>query len=83
MIHVAVLQLTEPSPDGDVELIFASLDGESYLPINRRPEPDDEESIAALFEGDGSFRPMRWARRALHPAWLPGTADGVEHFTVG
>jgi hypothetical protein len=48
------------------EFYFASLDGKSYLPVNRFvPEPTAEhaEQLAALFEGDGNFKPMTFARR--------------------
>lgn len=85
MIHVAVLHLAEPSPEGETEQVFASLDGKSYLPISCYPPPGSEDRLAALFEGDGNWRPMTWARRALEPSWWPESAKvtEVEHSTVG
>ncbi len=45
---------------------WVSLDGEDWLPINRPPDPrDTEEMVATLFNGDGNFRPLRFARRWL------------------
>lgn len=89
MIHVAVLHLAEPSPEGKDEQVFASLDGESYIPINRVPETGDEEAIAALFEPevreDGTrFIQMKWARRCfnLGPAWFGDWVKSVDQYEV-
>lgn len=84
MIHVAVMHLTEPSPEGETEQVFASLDGESYLPISRKPKAGDEDAIAQLFEGDGNLKPMSWARNAMRAAWWPESAavESFDHYTV-
>jgi hypothetical protein len=87
MIHVAVLHFHKPEPEtGEDRMIFASLDGEDYLPVNREPVAGDEEAIAQLFEGDGNFRPMHWNKRAMHPVWWPGKpgegVQRVEKYTV-
>jgi hypothetical protein len=42
---------------------FASLDGEDWLPVSRPARPGDEEALRQLFDGDGNFRPMKFARR--------------------
>lgn len=84
MIHVAIMTLSEPSPEGETEQVFVSLDGDDYLPINRRPEAKDEERIAALFEGDGNFRPITFARNAMRVRWWPEHAhvDSIEHYVI-
>jgi hypothetical protein len=85
MIHVAVHSLAEPSPEGETEQVFASVDGgKTYLPITRYPEPDDESRIAELFEGDGNFKPMVWDRRAMDAWWWgEDKVTKVDHTVVG
>jgi hypothetical protein len=50
--------------DGET-LIFSSLDGEDWLPVNRPGKKGDVESLARLFEGDGNMKPMRFRRSYL------------------
>lgn len=60
MIHYAMTEI-----DAE-EFHWVSLDGETWLPVNRPPAPNDTEaSIHRLFEGDGNFKPMVFARRYL------------------
>lgn len=49
----------------DESFHFASLDGEDWLPISRAvaDTPEERERLARLFDGDGNFKPMRFARR--------------------
>ena len=85
MIHVAVMHLSEPAPDGRTEVVFASVDGEDYLPINQRPEPGSQEAIAALFEPDErGARHIKWARNAMRASWWPASAgvESFDHYTV-
>lgn len=56
--------------DGLGLLHWVSLDGDSWVPVNRGPEPDEppsevEAKIAELFYGDGNFMPMTFATRYL------------------
>lgn len=45
---------------------WVSLDGEDWLPVSRGPSDDDrEEDVQRLFDGDGNFMPLRFARRWL------------------
>ena len=43
---------------------WVSLDGEDWLPVNRAPigVPGEAAEIAALFNGDGNFKPIRFSR---------------------
>jgi hypothetical protein len=60
VIHNATLEL-----DGE-RFTFSSLDGERWLPVNRRGwAPGDAETLAALFEGDGNLRPMAFSTAYL------------------
>jgi hypothetical protein len=62
MIHHTTTTLDEETFD------WVSLDGEHWLPVNREPGiDDDEEGVRVLFEGDGNFKPMVFAR-----SWLIG-----------
>ena len=47
-----------------MEFHFASLDGDHFLPVNRlsNGSEEDEKALAALFEGDGNFKPMTFGR---------------------
>ena len=45
---------------------WVSLDGETWLPVNRPPGPDDTpDTVRALFDGDGTMRPMTFATAYL------------------
>lgn len=44
---------------------WASLDGETWLPVNQPPRPEDDETVARLFEGDGNMKPIVFTRRWL------------------
>ena len=63
MIHHATTLL-----EGEIQN-WVSLDGEDWLPVNRGPSEGNEEKeeadVAALFNGDGNFMPLRFARRFL------------------
>lgn len=83
MIHVAVLTLAEPSPDGDTELIFVSLDGELFIPVTREPVAGDEEAITRLFEpNERGFVSMKWARRATEAWWWGEQVTDAHHYTI-
>ncbi len=49
---------------------FASLDGESFLPVNRRPSPEDYADIRRLFEEETGQKisPMRWGKPIVERA---------------
>jgi hypothetical protein len=55
-VHAAVTRL-----EGE-ECWWASLDGETWLPVNQPPLPTHEKDLAAAFEGDGNFKPMVFTR---------------------
>jgi hypothetical protein len=44
---------------------WASLDGETWLPVNQPALPEHEQEIAQLFESDGNMKPLVFARRFL------------------
>jgi hypothetical protein len=58
-VHNATFEM-----DGET-YIFSSLDGENWLPVNRKGTEADAEALATLFEGDGNMRPMRFTRMFL------------------
>lgn len=69
-VHNATLEL-----DGE-RFVFSSLDGEHWLPVSRPGTPDDAATLASLFEGDGNFRPMTFARRFLANQGATFEGDG-------
>jgi len=83
MIYTATITPGEALPDGTLDpLYWASLDGDTYLPVSRPAQPGDEETIAQLFEGDGNFKPLVWGERGIHFAALQVKGD-VEFSEVG
>jgi len=56
-----VIYHTTTTLDGET-FDWVSLDGDSWLPVNRPPSDGEEEMIQRLFDGDGNFRPLRFTR---------------------
>lgn len=70
MIHIVTITPTVPVESGEEgPFFFASLDGEHYIGVSRRPEAGEEEAISAMLEGDGNFKPM-----TIAPGYLKRTA---------
>lgn len=55
-------------------LHFVSLDGESFLPVSRRPTLHDYDELRSLFQStESGISPMRWGRPIVE-----GTAGSIE-----
>lgn len=69
MTTIYVAEALIPGTESDWQT-FVSLDEETYLPVNRKPEKEtietDADEIRQLFEGRDGWKPMTFARRYLH-----------------
>jgi hypothetical protein len=76
-MRTAIVRLPKPV-EGCAEFYWASLDGEHFLPVSRLPLPGEEAEVQRLFDGDGNFKPMTWAPRAVR--WTAEENDGTVEF---
>ncbi len=67
-------------PEGDlVEAWFAAVDDkDNWIGVSRKPEPEDEEEVRALFKGNGKSRPMTAAKRWIHQLQFYDKGNTVE-----
>jgi hypothetical protein len=63
----------------DEEFLFASADGELWLPVNRPLVEGEEDEFLSLMDGQNGLRPMRWTRSFLAGCGARDDAEIVFH----